>query len=561
ETEPKKDLGSERSEETQNLRIFNGAFNDFRKRFPHYVSDFTDAFEYRCLVTVIFMFFACIAPSITFGGLMGKYTDERMGTTETLLAQSLCGVIWGLFSCQPFIIQSATGPVLIFEASLYRLCTVLGLDLLSVRFFAGIWIFLICMIVVAFEGSWLLKYVTRFTEEIFAVMISGIFIFESINFMRKTNSDNPVEDYTFYEHQHHDCNQTEISARPCQFGEPNTTLLTGLILFMTFVLACSLRYVRSTIWFGKHVRNIFGDFGVFIAISVVAFLTQQLFPDPILARLEMPEHLNFTNLEKRGHGIFVIPRSADTPISIGVAGAAALLVFILIFVETEITELLLSRKKRGLVKGSGLNWDLVLVGFCCLLCSLFGLPWMCAAAVQSLAHCSSLTITKKDKLDPNKMVVDRVIEQRVTTICVSLLIGAFAFLGSVLRLPMASLFGVFLYLGVMNLAGIELVKRTALFFVPVKYHWVTAYTKTMKVWRIHLYTLIQLVLVVIISIVKQGTYTALAFPFVLILFIVFRHTALPRIFTAEELEALDADEDHEEKREDRDGYTETALPV
>lgn len=43
---------------------------------------------------------------------------------------------------------------------------------------------------------------------------------------------------------------------------------------------------------------------------------------------------------------------------------------------------------------------------------------------------------------------------------------------------MASLFGVFLYLGVMNLVGVELVKRTALFFVPVKYHWVTSYTKT-----------------------------------------------------------------------------------
>ncbi|GMT35910.1 hypothetical protein PFISCL1PPCAC_27207, partial [Pristionchus fissidentatus] len=245
-----------------------------------------------------------------------------------------------------------------------------------------------------------------------------------------------------------------------------------------------------------------------------------------------------------------------------VAAVAALLVFILIFVETEITELLLTRKERGLVKGSGLNWDLVLVGFCCLICSLFGLPWMCAAAVQSLAHCSSLTLTRKDKINSNVMVVERVIEQRVTTICVSLLIGAFAFLGSVLRLPMASLFGVFLYLGAMNLAGVELVKRTALFFVPVKYHWVTNYTKTMKVWRIHLYTVIQLLFVVIISIVKQGTYTALAFPFVLILFIVFRQTAVPRIFTTEELEALDAEEDsNEERKEDRDGYTETALPV
>lgn len=53
------------------------------------------------------------------------------------------------------------------------------------------------------------------------------------------------------------------------------------------------------------------------------------------------------------------------------------------------------RKERGCRKGSGMNWDLVLMGFCAFLCSLFGLPWMCAAAVQSLAHCSSLTVLKK----------------------------------------------------------------------------------------------------------------------------------------------------------------------
>lgn len=53
------------------------------------------------------------------------------------------------------------------------------------------------------------------------------------------------------------------------------------------------------------------------------------------------------------------------------------------------------RKERGCKKGSGMHWDLVLVGACACLCSLFGLPWMCAAAVQSLAHCSSLSVMQK----------------------------------------------------------------------------------------------------------------------------------------------------------------------
>ncbi|VBB35560.1 unnamed protein product, partial [Acanthocheilonema viteae] len=77
--------------------------------------------------------------------------------------------------------------------------------------------------------------------------------------------------------------------------------------------------------------------------------------------------------------------------------------------------------------------------------SIFGLPWMCAAAVQSLAHCSSLSVPKKTA-PGERPGVDYVLEQRVTTIGVSLLMGLFAFGGSYLRLPLASLFGVFLYL-------------------------------------------------------------------------------------------------------------------
>lgn len=73
--------------------------------------------------------------------------------------------------------------------------------------------------------------------------------------------------------------------------------------------------------------------------------------------------------------------------------------------------------------------------------------------------------------------VDHVIEQRVTTIGVSILIGLIAFCGSYLRIPLASLFGVFLYLGVMNLAGVQLVQRIMLFLIPKKYFPETPYTE------------------------------------------------------------------------------------
>lgn len=39
--------------------------------------------------------------------------------------------------------------------------------------------------VVALEGCFLVRYFTRFTEEIFACLISVIFIYEAINFLQQ----------------------------------------------------------------------------------------------------------------------------------------------------------------------------------------------------------------------------------------------------------------------------------------------------------------------------------------------------------------------------------------
>jgi hypothetical protein len=53
----------------------------------------------------------------------------------------------------------------------------------------------------------------------------------------------------------------------------------------------------------------------------------------------MPDHINFTNPEARGHGLVVlVSLNEHNWYSIFVALIAALLVFILLFVETEITE-------------------------------------------------------------------------------------------------------------------------------------------------------------------------------------------------------------------------------
>ena len=59
-------------------RIFGGLFEDIKRRLPHYTSDFTHALHIQCVASFVFMYFACITPVITFGGLLGEATHDYM---------------------------------------------------------------------------------------------------------------------------------------------------------------------------------------------------------------------------------------------------------------------------------------------------------------------------------------------------------------------------------------------------------------------------------------------------------------------------------------------------
>ena len=146
--------------------------------------------------------------STHFPPLLGEKTSGFLGVSELLVSTSLCGIIFSLFSCQPLLIVGHSGPILVFEQSLYQVrsqsqlhpsmvfdflpndiiffyffqfCDLLSVDYLPTRFWVGVWLLLIAVTVVMLEGSFLVGYITRFTEEIFASLISLIFIFEVFN--------------------------------------------------------------------------------------------------------------------------------------------------------------------------------------------------------------------------------------------------------------------------------------------------------------------------------------------------------------------------------------------
>ena len=93
--------------------------NDLKRKSKFYISDFRDGLNTQCFGATLFLFFAILAPIITFGGLLSEATDNQIGVIEALIGNAMVGVSYGFFSGQPLSILGATGPVLVFEGIIF----------------------------------------------------------------------------------------------------------------------------------------------------------------------------------------------------------------------------------------------------------------------------------------------------------------------------------------------------------------------------------------------------------------------------------------------------------
>ncbi|XP_033628613.1 band 3 anion transport protein-like isoform X1 [Asterias rubens] len=569
--------------------LFGGLVNDVKRRYPLYLSDLKDALNVQCIAATFFIFFAALSPAITFGGLLADKTNNLIGVSEMVLGTSVCGLVFAIFSGQPLIIIGATGPVLVFEENLYSFCSSSGIEFLPFRAWVGIWIFIISTVTVALEGSVLVRSFTRFTMEIFALLISLIFIFEVFKKLFSIFKMHPlVESYcpdamnlsdpyttafpalensSEFVTDMNEFNNTNSTDEACgvmkelKTNMPNTALLSTILMLGTFFLAYFLRILRNSRFLGRGARNTIGDFGIPIAIIAMVLLDFLIFSATYTQKLDVPNGLEPTDSCERGW--FINPLGIKQPLNVGLMFAAiipAFLVFILIYMESQITSLIVNQKENKLKKGSGYHLDLFIVG--CLACfnSLFGLPWMCSATVRSVTHVGSLTVFSRTHAPGEKPRVIGVREQRITSFFVHILIGLSIALASLLRqVPLSVLFGVFLYMGIVSLNGIQMVDRVILMLMPVKHHPDVSYTRKVKTLRMHIFTGIQLLCLAVLWVVKS-TAAALAFPFFLIMLVPVRKI-LGRVFLPSELEALDSEETEKDDEDEEDAYKTVHMPV
>ncbi|XP_051014727.1 band 3 anion transport protein [Acomys russatus] len=534
-------------------RLFGGLFRDIRRRYPYYLSDITDALSPQVLAAVIFIYFAALSPAITFGGLLGEKTRNLMGVSELLISTAVQGILFALLGAQPLLVLGFSGPLLVFEEAFFSFCESNNMEYIVGRAWIGFWLILLVVLVVAFEGSFLVRFISRYTQEIFSFLISLIFIYETFSKLIKIFQDHPLKS---------DYSPVVMKLKP-QGPLPNTALFSLVLMAGTFILAMMLRKFKNSTYFPGKLRRVIGDFGVPISILMMV-LVDSFVKDTYTQKLSVPDGLKVSNSSARGWVIHPLGLYHHFPMWMMFASALpALLVFILIFLESQITTLIVSKPERKMIKGSGFHLDLLLVVGMGGVAALFGMPWLSATTVRSVTHANALTVMGKASGPGAAAQVQEVKEQRISGLLVSVLVGLSILMEPILsRIPLAVLFGIFLYMGVTSLSGIQLFDRILLLFKPPKYHPDVPFVKRVRTWRMHLFTGIQIICLAVLWVVKS-TPASLALPFVLILTVPLRRLLLPLIFSGLELQCLDGDDAKVtfDEEEGLDEYDEVPMPV
>uniref|UniRef100_A0A8C2AF62 Anion exchange protein n=1 Tax=Cyprinus carpio TaxID=7962 RepID=A0A8C2AF62_CYPCA len=558
-------------------RFCGGLVLDVKRKLPFYASDFYDALNIQSLSAILFIYLGTVTNAITFGGLLGDATDN------IFVGTALAGAVFCLFAGQPLTILSSTGPVLVFERLLFNFSKDNQFDYLEFRLWIGLWSAFLCLVLVATDASFLVQYFTRFTEEGFSALISFIFIYDAFKKMLKLahyhpiNTDfnmdlvtqygchcSPPDGETMTERrrqsdrkQHLNATWASLTRSEClEWGGqlvgsaceyvPDITLMSFILFFGTYTCSMGLKKFKTSRFFPTTVRKLISDFAIILAILIFCGVDALVGVDT--PKLIVPSEFKPTS-PNRG---WFVPPFGGNPWWVYLASLLpALLVTILLFMDQQITAVIVNRKEHKLKKGAGYHLDLFWVSVLMIVCSFMGLPWYVAATVISIAHIDSLKMETETSAPGEQPKFLGVREQRVTGTMVFILTGLSVFMAPILKfIPMPVLYGVFLYMGVASLNGVQFMDRLQLLLMPAKHQPDLIYLRHVPLRRVHFFTFIRVLCLALLWVLKS-TVAAIIFP-VMILALVAVRKAMDYVFSQHDLSYLDdvMPEKDKKKKED-----------
>ena len=483
--------------------MFSGLRADIATRWPHYASDFSDALHRKVASSTLYLFFACLANAIAFGALSGFLTHGQIGTIEMLAATAIGGVLYALFSAQPITLLGGTGPIVIFTALLYQACQLVGVDFIVAYAWTGLWAGAILIVLAVANASEWMRYFSRFTDDIFAALVSIIFIVEALDKL------------------------WDAAAAP-GIGAAARAAIAGLAAGTAAIALLLARAGRLPRW-RDTVLGKLSDFGPAIAIAAMAAMAFAL-PGAAIEGPALPGSWEATTSGRP----WAVDLSGAPGWAVALAAIPAAFAAVLLYLDQNITSRIINQSGAGLRKGCGYHLDLLLIGAMTAAFSLFGMPWIVAATVHSVNHLRSLGGVRPGPNGPELHVV----ENRASALAIHLGIAASIFLLDwVALIPMPVLLGLFVYMGYVSLRGNDFALRAAEVARAAVARRLPAGPEGASGAAVRRYTLLQAGAFAALWIVKSSA-LGILFPLFIALCVPFR-VLIARLFEPRDLAALD----------------------
>ncbi|KAH8882750.1 hypothetical protein GQ53DRAFT_883900 [Thozetella sp. PMI_491] len=375
-------------------RLFRGMINDIRRRAPYYWSDWTDAWNYRVVPATVYMYFANILPALAFSLDMFTKTNMSYGVNEVLLASVLGSVVFALLACQPLVIVGVTGPITVFNYTVFDIMSPTGTNYLGFMTWIGLWALVFHWILAITNSCNLLRYVTRFPCDIFGFYVAFIYLEKGVQVLERLGDEEP-----FY-----------------------LSVMVSLLVFMVAYICGELGHGSL---FKHPIRVFLKDYGT--PLTVVFFTGfVHIGKMKSIALENLPTSTAFFPTPERGWLVdFWNVRVADVFLAI----PFAILLTILFWFDHNVSSLIAQGTEFPLKKPAGFHWDIFLLGLTTGVAGLLGIPFPNGLIPQAPFHTESLCVTAvvKDEEESGEskghfsIKPTHVVEQRVSNLAQGLL--------------------------------------------------------------------------------------------------------------------------------------------
>ncbi|MEE6510152.1 hypothetical protein FKM82_029284 [Ascaphus truei] len=504
------------------FNVGKGIFDDIARRLPVYPLDFTDGIIGnnkaigKYITTMIFLYFACLLPSIAFGSLNDESTGGVIDVQKTIVGQCIGGVIYALFSGQPLVVLLTTAPLALYINVIRGICDDYNLDFKAFYAWTGLWNSCFLVLYSLFNCSLLMKLFKRSTEEIIALFISITFVLDAlkgiIKIFKKYYLDGPNE-HSYFEKEHNEAlprlnitpdsllnsafnsslllkNQT-LDHEDTQHGR-ESAVLSLMLMFGTLWLGHTLYQFKKSPYLHSRVREMLSDCALPISVLTFSVVGSYFFKEIYIAKF------NYIKTES----LFVLaPIGSLSMGSITSAMGLGFLLSMLFFIEQNIVASLTNAPENRLVKGTAYHWDLLLVALINTGLSVFGMPWIHAAFPHSPMHVRALA-NVEERVEHGHIyeTIVSVKETRLTSLVANILVGLSLFLlpFPLQWIPKPVLYGLFLYIALTSIDGSQLFERVALLLKEQTAYPPTHYIRRVPQRKIHYFTGLQVLQLVIL---------------------------------------------------------------